>query len=299
MKSPDITVAIPTYNREGVLIDTINDALQQSHQNLEVLVIDQSLTHDTETVKAIKGIKDSRFRYYQADPPSLPAARNFALHYAKAPIVLFLDDDVRLKKDMVEYHLAAFKKDSSISAVGGRVMQKDFPIKKEVLRFDEFAISHGVFTATQADYTNTFPGGNHSIIVKDALAAGSYDTRYYYNAFREESDMSLKLTRLGKKIYYEPRAELLHLAAHSGGTRALKTYRHIYDSAPFYRNELFFTLRNARRRIKALHLKYNEYCVVPSTRQQLRRSTFFCFGVIAALWRMAFGKQIIMKERLK
>lgn len=294
---PDITVAIPTLNRGEILIDTIKDALKQSHKNLELVVADQTKAPSAEFVAALSKITDPRLRYFRAGPASLPAARNFILHKAKAPIVLFLDDDVSLSKDMVRAHLNAFASHPGVSAVGGRVMQKDFPIKKDVLKFDEYAISHGVFTATEAGYTNAFPGGNHAIVVDDAVAAGGYDTRFYGNAFREESDMSLRLTKMGKKIFYEPKAELLHLAAHYGGVES-RARGHIYDNRLFYRNELFFTLRNVRLGLlpRAMRKKYREYCEVPGKKTRLRRSYFFVEGFVCAIFRQLFGRQIHTRE---
>jgi glycosyltransferase involved in cell wall biosynthesis len=293
---PEICVAIPTLNREGELIDTINDALSQSFRELEVLVIDQSKKHLPETESALAAITDSRFRYVLADPASLPAARNFALRNTTAPLVLFLDDDVKLHANMVRKHVENFRRHPDISASAGRVLQAGFPIKKEVLKFDEYAVPHGVFTATEPDYTNTFPGGNHCLKVADALAVGGFDTRYYGTAFREESDMSLKMTRKGMKIFYEPEAVLTHLAAHYGGTRG-KT--HIFDNPNFYRNEVFFTIRNAGRgkKLKALRLKMHEYCDVASRRITYRRRSYFYTALFTAVWRQLFGRQIVTKER--
>ncbi len=298
MKKPDICVAIPTYRREMVLVDTIKDVFKQSYKNLELVVVDQSETRPAEMIKAIGEIKDTRLRYFRTTPPSVTAARNFALRVSHAPIVLFLDDDVVLHKDMVKEHLDAHKKHPEVSAIAGRVLQKGFPIKKDVLTFDKYGISHGVFTATQASYTNAFPGGNHSIKVKDALSIGGFDTRYYYNAFREENDMSLRMVKAGLKIYYEPKAALTHLASPSGGTRAKKQYKHLYDTAHFYRNELFFTLRfvESRNLFKALRIKYEMYCPTPSRRQGLRRRFYFLLGIVAAVWRSIFGRQTVSKE---
>lgn len=294
---PDICVVIPTLNREKELVDTIHAVLKQSHQNLELLVVDQSQSHQPETAKAIAAVTDKRFRYYLADPPSLPAARNFALRYARAPIVLFLDDDVTLPKDLVHWHLKTFEQHPEISAVAGRVMQKGFPVLPDVLQFDEYSISHGVFTATKPGFTNAFPGGNHSLRVKDALAVGGFDTRYYGSAFREESDMSLRLSQSGRKIYFQPKAELLHLAAHYGGTRVSG---HIFDNPTFYKNEAFFTLRTVAKgkRWQAFKLKYTEYCVDKGGRHiENRRKKLFYAGIATALWRLAFGRQIVTRER--
>ncbi len=299
-KQPDISVAIPTLNRGEILLDTIRDVLKQSHKNLELIVADQTKKPSADFISKLSQIRDPRLRYYRTGPASLPAARNFILHHAASKIVLFLDDDVELKKDMVKAHLQAFAEHPEVSAVGGRVMQKDFPVKKDVLTFDEFAISHGVFTATEAGYTNAFPGGNHAIRVDDALDAGGYDTRFYGNAFREESDMSIRLSRRGKKIYYEPKAELLHLAAHFGGVES-RVKGHIYDNRLFYRNELFFTIRNVRLGLlpRALRKKYREYCQVPGKKVRLKRSYYFMEGLCAAFLRQMFGKQIHMKELSK
>ncbi len=297
MRKPAISIAIPTYHREEVLIDTIRDALAQSEKNIEVLVIDQSKQHKPQTSRALLAISDKRYRYFLVDPPSVTAARNFALRVALAPIVLFLDDDVKLDKDLARYHLQAYQEHPDVSAVGGRVLQAGFPIKKEVLRFDDFAIPHGVFTATASGLTNAFAGGNCSLKVSDALAVGGFDTRYYGNAFREESDMSLKMSGAGMKIWYESRAELLHLAAPYGGNRVKG---HIYDRAVFYPNEIFFTLRHAKRhhRLKALWKKYQEYCAVPSKRIRLKRSFYFVTGFFVAVGRFIFSRPTIAKERI-
>lgn len=68
MANPDITVAIPTYKRERILLDSIQDILQQSHNNFELMVIDQSPEHPADFKQAIAAIKDKRFRYILADP---------------------------------------------------------------------------------------------------------------------------------------------------------------------------------------------------------------------------------------
>ena len=293
--SPEISVIIPTYNREVELMNTIDMILSQSHNNLELIILDQSESHPEETVKALSAINDKRFRYIKIRPASLPAARNFGLHAAKAPIVLFLDDDIKAGKDLVKFHLAAFGAHPDVSAVGGRVLQDGFPVKKDVLKFDKHGVSHGVFTATQAGYTNAFPGGNHSLKVKDALAVGGYDTRYYRIAFREESDMGLRMVKAGMKIYYEPKAEIYHLDTVQGG---LRHYIDLFDTIDFYRNDLFFVLHSVglKNIPGALYAKYMEYCHQRPLSRALRRSAYYAIGLLTAVRRLLFGRQIVSRE---
>ena len=46
MNLPLISVIIPTYNREQVLRETLAEVLQQTYPNFEVLVVDQTPTHE-------------------------------------------------------------------------------------------------------------------------------------------------------------------------------------------------------------------------------------------------------------
>ncbi len=292
---PDITVAIPTYNREEELLATIRDVLAQSHGNLELLVVDQTRSHRHETRLALDGIRDRRFRYFRTGPPSLTAARNFALRRARAPYLVFVDDDVKMSNDLVEIFLESFRSRPELSAVGGRVLQEGFPVGRDVLWFDEFAITHGMFTATEPGFTNAFPGGNCALRVEDALRVGGFDERYRGNSFREESDLSLRMAAAGQRIYYEPRAVLVHLASPYGGSR-VKT--HIYDNFGFYKNELFFTIRAvAKGRLReALRRKYWQYCRSVAHGRARRRRLFFFLGLLAASWRVLFGRRIVARE---
>lgn len=295
MAKPDITVAIPTLNRESVLIDAIHAILEQSYANLELMVLDQSRRHEPETVAALNNISDPRFRYIKLSRPSLMAARNVALRLAQAPIILFLDDDIKPSKDLVKEHLKTFAEHPEVSAVAGRVTQDDFPDDGPILHFDKYAVSSGTFSSKSSGPTNAFAGGNHSIKLADALQVGGYDTRYYRIAFREENDMSAKLTKAGKKIFYNPKAKIYHLNTSSGGH---KHYTDLFDNIDFYRNEIFFTVRSVKLSDlpKALYIKFMTYCHIRPVSKAAKRSLFFAIGILTAIWRIVFGKQIISRE---
>ena len=163
------------------------------------------------------------------------------------------------------------------------------------MRFDEYAVTHGMFTATEPGFTNAFPGGNCALRVADALSVGGFDERYRGNSFREESDLSLRMAAAGQLIYYEPRAVLTILPRLTAGSR-VKT--HIYDNFGFYKNELFFTLRAvARPRTYAKRFAGNTFnTAVPSpTARARRRRLFFWAGLLAASWRVLFGRRVVVR----
>lgn len=288
---PLISVGIPTYNRGNVLFNTIDDVLTQSTQNFELIIVDQSITRDQDYIEKLKLLqKDPRVKYFYVKPPSVTTARNFALAHASAEYIVFLDDDVQIKKDLLERFLNCFETHPTVSAIGGRVMQDGFPVLDKILHFNELMVSDGVFTSLKSGYTNAFAGGNCALVVSDALEVGGFDTRYRGNSFREESDMAMKMIKAGMKIYYEPTAELVHLSAPSGGNRVQGD---IWDNPGTYVNEIFFTIRFASKHKKwqALKTKYDTFTDVPSRRIAYKRRWYFISGVFRAYLRLLFMPQ--------
>ena len=61
MRYPLISILLPTYNRAYVLGRTINNIIDQTWKNWELIVVDDNSTDDTE--KLVAGFKDKRIRY--------------------------------------------------------------------------------------------------------------------------------------------------------------------------------------------------------------------------------------------
>ncbi|MFO0971600.1 MAG: glycosyltransferase family 2 protein, partial [Candidatus Saccharimonadales bacterium] len=143
---PELTIVIPTFNREDVLLNSIRDCLGQIGATIEIMVVDQSPEHSKKFQTDLKKLlKDPRLTYYRASPASVTAAKNFALEHVSTELVIFIDDDVQIPKSFARNHLDSHAKHPDVSAIGGRVLQEGFPILDEILHFDEYAVSKGVF----------------------------------------------------------------------------------------------------------------------------------------------------------
>jgi glycosyltransferase involved in cell wall biosynthesis len=293
---PAITVAIPTLGRDGVLVDTITQVLNQDFDSFEVVIVDQSARHDAKTQRFLEDRSDPRLRYFLVAPPSLPAARNFAIAQARADIVLFLDDDVILEPGFIRYHYEAFQQDAKIVAVGGRVINKTNTqeLTKEPLLFDHLARGRNTFNCDVSQYSESFPGGNMSIKKTAIQKIGGFDTRYLGSAEREESDTAHRLLRAGGKIYFEARASILHLAAPVGGSRIFVPY---FDSLRFYQNDLLFTLKVVRPWDLPLSLAmhYRDAIHGQTPGATLRRTKLFARGLSSALARRWQPRQTVAK----
>jgi glycosyltransferase involved in cell wall biosynthesis len=89
--SPLVTVVIPTANRAKLLARAVQSVLDQSYRNVEVIVIDDASTDETEQVACGFGSAVAYIR--QREKRGGSAARNVGIAEASGEFVAFLDDD--------------------------------------------------------------------------------------------------------------------------------------------------------------------------------------------------------------
>ncbi|WP_435552238.1 glycosyltransferase family 2 protein [Natrinema sp. CGMCC1.2065] len=107
-----VSVIIPTYNRAATLPRAIDSALAQTIDDLEVVVVDDGSTDDTESVLA--EYEDPRVRpVIHATNRGANVARNTGLDHARGEYVAFLDSDDEWQPAKLERQLAALEDRSS------------------------------------------------------------------------------------------------------------------------------------------------------------------------------------------
>lgn len=95
-----ISVVIPTYNRESSIYKSVKSVLNQTYQNIEVIVVDDGSTDKTEEL--IKGINDPRLRYVFQDNAGACRARNNGVEHAHGKYIAFHDSDDVWHKEKLE-----------------------------------------------------------------------------------------------------------------------------------------------------------------------------------------------------
>lgn len=227
VKKADVTVcvAIPTYNRERVLINTLKQVFNQVPPADEVLVIDQTIEHASETRSFLSRSEASgQIRWFRQQPPNLPGARNRALRETSCDVVIFIDDDVELPATFVHNHRRNYA-DPRVVAVSGRTIQPPghrYPDAKSEwprhLDYKYFPLN----STERKEGIASFIGCNHSVRASWITRIGGYDENYIAWAFREDADAAIRIWKSGGLIVFDPDAELTHLAIPGGGCR-LKT----------------------------------------------------------------------------
>jgi len=266
-----ITVAIPTYRREQVLLDTIAYLLDLEHAPAEILVLDQTEQHEVATENHLGELHDAgRIRWLRLATPSIPQAMNRGLLEARQDIVLFLDDDVCPEPELIAAHLAAQAQFADVLAVG-RVIQ---PWEEGL---DFLSGGHSIFADMNAGWLTEFIGCNFSVRRDQALALGGFDENFVRVAYRFEAEFAHRWCASGRRIYFEPIACLHHLKDCGGGTRTFG--EHLTTMKPDHAvGAYYFCLRTGSIG-EFLHRPFRSV----ATRHHLRRPWWIPLSLIAEL----------------
>jgi GT2 family glycosyltransferase len=229
-----VSVVIPTYRREKVLIETITSVLALDEPPTEILVVDQTLDHEPEIEKSLrKWEMDGKVRWLSVPRPSIPEAMNLGLREAAGPIVLFLDDDVIPWPGLIPAHRANYEVPET-SAVAGMVLQPGEEPGRDLSARDA---GEGIRKDLEFEFNSTGRtpvwnaiAANMSVRRTAALQSGGFDERFVGASYRFETEFCRRLWRSGGTVIYEPRAVVNHLKAPAGGTRVHGA--HLTSSGP-------------------------------------------------------------------
>lgn len=92
--NPLISVIIPLYNKEDLIVRTINSILKQSYANFELIIVNDGSTDNS--LQAVNAVDDSRIKVFTKENGGVSLARNFGVNKATSNWIFFLDADDEL-----------------------------------------------------------------------------------------------------------------------------------------------------------------------------------------------------------
>lgn len=112
-KRPMVSVIIPTYNGERFIGETIENVLNQTYQNFEIIIVDDCSIDGTKSV--IKPfLMDERIRLIEhKQNKGIPSARNTGIRHSKGRYIAFLDQDDLWVPEKLEKQIAVFAQGTS------------------------------------------------------------------------------------------------------------------------------------------------------------------------------------------
>ncbi|MDQ7779671.1 MAG: glycosyltransferase family 2 protein [Planctomycetota bacterium] len=273
------TVVVPTFGRRfHEIACALAGVLDQSAHDYEVVVVDQNDTADP-ALADYAAKNGPRLRVVRISEKGLPNARNVGTAHARGDIIIFCDDDVAVGQGFVSAHIACYS-DSAVAGVAGRVVDGGVsgrsdpdawrPLLQSLVAgagadggsVSAAAARVGAFRRWDADFTAGYSSaarcfvdsafGCNMSFRKTALErVGGFSESFGGTAHLEESDLCLRIGKLGGRIVFEPAALLVHLKGTGGGCRARSAARWAYW---YGHNYLLLFLRHFERRFLPVFL---------------------------------------------
>jgi glycosyltransferase involved in cell wall biosynthesis len=211
---PAISVVVPTFNRLARLRLVLEALSRQTcdARQFEVIVVADGCTDGTDDYLA--ATTPVPVRHARQDNAGPGAARNHGIQLARAPLILFIDDDVLATPTLVERHVHGHGQSTSTVVIGPMLNAPGFQYSpwvawEQAKLYKQYeAMRAGVYSAS----FRQFYTGNASVARELVVKAGGFDT-----AFRraEDIELSFRLDQLGATFVFDETAVGHHLAERS------------------------------------------------------------------------------------
>ena len=212
MSRLDVSVAIATRDRPGPLARCLDALRAGVLQPLEVVVVDQGTSRETEGVVRARADALPGLRHVRQETRGLSASRNLALRETRGAVLAVTDDDCVPEPGWLAAIVAALEEDSSLAGVTGPML----PLGPEQPGL--VAVSSRTSTVREEHRGRVAPwvvgtGGNMAVRREWLDRVGGFDERLGVGSpggAGEDVALLDRLLAAGAVIGYEPAAVVRH-----------------------------------------------------------------------------------------
>jgi cellulose synthase/poly-beta-1,6-N-acetylglucosamine synthase-like glycosyltransferase len=264
---PFISIIIPAYNEEKVIIKTIKSCLNINYpkKKLDIIVVDDGSTDSTYNIS--KKIQDSRLRVFRKKNGGKGSALNYGIKKAKGEFIASLDADSFVSPGVINKMLGYFNNEDVMSVTPALMVYKPKTFFQR-LQYAEYAMSiflRKIFGIVDAQHVVPGP---FSIYRKNFFDKyGDFDE---YN-ITEDTEMALRIQHNHYKIKNSMHATVNTVAPRNFKGLLIQRMRWYYG----------FT-KNAVKYHKLFSPKYGDLGVVvlPAAVLAVLTTTFLFFYVL-------------------
>lgn len=266
-----VTISLLNYNKAKYLKHCLDSILNQTHQNLEIFIVDNASTDNShEQIKNyLNNIQHpiSNIQYFHNNANiGYSKAHNQIIRHSSGKYILCLNPDIILDKDYIKNALEILQQNPTIGALTGKIYKWKFNENKKTNIIDscghKILKSHRVIEwgSNQKDSVQfdcikkVFSvSGAAPIYRKSALES----IKYYRNikttnqqknhsqkiseyfdesffAYKEDIDLSWRLLHQGWEIWFDPKAKCWHDRWETGTSESgAKTIKQRNKKTPF------------------------------------------------------------------
>ena len=206
MNDIKLSVIIPTHNRANELADTLACLKRQSlaAAEYEIIVVDD---RSSPAVRLSESNESPSCTLVRLEGVERSAARNAGAAAAKGRFIVFVDDDISVGTDFLEFHLRAHSEWPDALVVGQVRLPNNFlvtPFGRFRQKLEQCGIPQTRGLKTRR---NLCTAANMSVPRDLFHRLGGFDSLL---ASGEDQDFAFRHTGRGGKIVYIPEAEAIH-----------------------------------------------------------------------------------------
>ncbi len=218
-----------TYERRAFLRRCLEALAENLTDDVEIVVVDASVSDASDIVHDVR--PSAAYVHDRSVAGWMTRARNVALRHTRGDVISFLDDDVVVSPGWQSAVLDAFA-DPSVDAVAGRTRNHqpgeenyDLPVGRLLA---DGSLTEGFASLPRGGVIEVDHGIGANMSFRRSVLArlGGFRDDYPGTAMREDTDIYLRIRRLGGRAVFSPDAVVDHLPApHAKGRRFDTRYK--------------------------------------------------------------------------
>lgn len=122
-----VSVIIPCYNSEKYILDLLNDLVNQTYKNIEILVIDDGSEDNTKIVveNYMRKYNYKNIKYYHKENKGVSSARNYGINISRGEFIVFVDSDDRVDLTLIEKLILEYYKTNKFVVTNAMYVKKN------------------------------------------------------------------------------------------------------------------------------------------------------------------------------
>lgn len=225
----DIAVILINYNSTEHTINCVNSIIEKTSQNISYQVIITDNCSEREEYQKLKSFCDSLKNesitlYRNSINSGFGGGNMFGLQFANATYFAFVNNDTLFKNDCLSILKNTLDTNPNIGIAGAQAFKEngDFmisldhfasPIREIFGRNFLEIINPKKYPKRKKTYQNPtqvnfIPGSFMFVRANDFNEVGGFDTNLFL--YYEETDLCIRLSKIGKHAYLVPEAEFIH-----------------------------------------------------------------------------------------
>lgn len=226
MTQPLFSIIIPNWNGKHFLDDCLNSLRTQTYQQIEVIIVDNASTDDSQTY--IKEHYPEVILIELSENQGFTGACNIGMEAATGNIISLLNNDTEVDPNWVTEIVSAFDRHEDVGMIASKMLlfekRDHIHTTGDFFTTDGRAGNRGVWEIDTGqydteDYVFSACGGSSAYRKSMLDKIGLLDNDYFF--LLEDVDLAWRAQLAGYRVLYVPTAIVYHhLSATGGGATA-------------------------------------------------------------------------------